>query len=48
MASTLTPTRLREWLERITLDELRQLADLMNAELDRREGRKKYRLPYKG
>ena len=48
MASALTPTRLREWLESITLDELREIAALMNAELDRREGRQKYRLPCKG
>lgn len=48
MASALTPTRLREWLEGISLDTLREIAAAVTRELDRREGRQKYRLPYEG
>ena len=45
MDRTLTPTSLREWLQGISLDTLREIAAAVTRELDRREGRQKYRLP---
>ena len=38
-------TRIREWLERLPSDELKHAKRELQRELDRREGRDKFRLP---